>query len=731
MPRRTAAVDLPQGFMDWRVRSQRGGFRGLTRLAAVLAAVATVAPASAAAFSVAFALLVGGARLEAQQEASRPDTVHTVAPISVHAVRPAVTVGGGSALEVRIDSLPLAPAPTLEQVLRRMPLVQVRTNSRGEAQFSLRGSGSDARQVAVLVDGIPLSLGWDHRADLSVLPATAATSLVLVRGLPSVLHGPNVLGGVLEVGVGHHPGQWMPPRSSELSAGVESTGALLAAASLSRPYELRGGSRFAVRAGAAYRDRPGIALPTGVTQPSPATGSPFGAFDSDLRANTDLRHVDGFLALRWLSADGAWATLSSSAFRAERGIAAELHSATPRYWRYPHVSRSVAVVSGGTGDRATVFGGIGDLEASVGVDLGRSELIAYRSAAYTDVRDREEGDDRTVTLRLLGDHTLGSRGGLRGSFTYADIHRDEILSGAAAYDYRQRIWSLGGEAVTGVATGWEAFPLLRLGAGAAMDGASTPRSGDKPALPDMTDWGGRASAGIVSADGLLLLHAGISRRARFPSLREAYSGALGRFEPNPALGPELLTAAEAGFTRDGQYGRVQGVAFYRDLADAIERITLPDGRFQRVNRGALTSAGVELLGSTRLGALSLAGDVTLQRVRLHGDVHAGGFAEYQPDVLAGATARMQLPLRVQAGGAARFTGRQYCAHPDQPGQLALASSTRFDLDAARELRVRSGGGAFSVLELRAGVDNVADAAIYDQCGLPQAGRTLRLQLRAR
>jgi iron complex outermembrane recepter protein len=93
------------------------------------------------------------------QDVPRPDSVLQVGAISVHAARPVATVGGGSALEVRIDSLAVPAAPTLEQVLRRLPLVQVRTNSRGEAQFSLRGSGSDARQVAVLVDGIPLNLG--------------------------------------------------------------------------------------------------------------------------------------------------------------------------------------------------------------------------------------------------------------------------------------------------------------------------------------------------------------------------------------------------------------------------------------------------------------------------------------------------------------------------------------------------------------------------------------------
>jgi outer membrane cobalamin receptor len=84
--------------------------------------------------------------------------------IVVRGARPVTIAGGASALEVNVDSLRAPPAPTLEEILRRVPLVQVRINSRGEAQFSLRGSGSDARQVAVLIDGIPINLGWDHRA---------------------------------------------------------------------------------------------------------------------------------------------------------------------------------------------------------------------------------------------------------------------------------------------------------------------------------------------------------------------------------------------------------------------------------------------------------------------------------------------------------------------------------------------------------------------------------------
>lgn len=677
-------------------------------------------------FCVVAALSTQPLRAQVPPDSVRRDVIR-VGEVSVQSARAVTTAGGASALEVQLDSLALPPAPTLEQVLRELPLVQVRTNSRGEAQFSLRGSGSDARQVAVLMDGVPLNLGWDARADLSVLPATAATSLTLVRGLPSVLHGPNVLGGVLEVGVGHHPGRWMPPRSTEVSAGIESTGAYSAAAALARPTQL-GSGQFAVRAGAGYRHRPGQALADGVVQPQP---------DHELRTNTDLLHRDGFLALRYLHDDGAWATLASSAFTAERGIPTELHSGSPRYWRYPHVSRSVAVLSGGTGDRDTPFGGRGDLEASVGVDVGRTEIVAYETGDYVQPSDHEAGDDVTLTLRLLGDHTLGAAGDLRGAFTFADIRHDEELRGAAAASaqtnrYRQHIWSLGGEAGWSVVLPRGPLERLRISAGGALDGAATPESGDKPTLGTLHDWGGRIGVSAPTDDGRLLAHAGLSRRARFPALRELYSGALGRFEPNPSLRPELLVAAEAGLTARVDAGEVQVVGFYRSLRDAIERVTLPTtGRFQRVNRGEARSAGVELMGSTRIGMLDLAGDVTIQRVRLFEEaVAADGHPEYQPDVTAGVTAGLRLPGDVRGTGTARHVGAQYCADPNQPGEMRLRASTRFDADASRALRLRP-AGALSRLEVTAAIDNIGDAAVYDQCGLPQPGRTLRLQLRAR
>ena len=92
----------------------------------------------------------------------------------------------------------------MDEVLRSMPLIQIRQNSRGEVQPALRGS--EDRQITIIMDGVPLSIGWDHRTDMSIIPLTAARSVTLVRGLSSILYGPNTLGGVVEVDVARGPG---------------------------------------------------------------------------------------------------------------------------------------------------------------------------------------------------------------------------------------------------------------------------------------------------------------------------------------------------------------------------------------------------------------------------------------------------------------------------------------------------------------------------------------------
>ena len=157
-------------------------------------------PARSGAPFVAIVLVVAMRAAPAQTPAdSAADSARVkLKAVTVTGARSAGIVGGASAVVVRTEELKSSPAPLLDQALREIPFVHVRQNSRGEMELSVRGS--DSRQAAVLLDGVPLTLGWDHRTDPSLIPLTGTRSLVIVRGLGSLLNGPNTIGGTIEVG---------------------------------------------------------------------------------------------------------------------------------------------------------------------------------------------------------------------------------------------------------------------------------------------------------------------------------------------------------------------------------------------------------------------------------------------------------------------------------------------------------------------------------------------------
>ena len=83
-----------------------------------------------------------------QVDSSIVSTGYNLPGITVRVARPVLTTGGASAVILELDSLGALPAPSMEEVLRAMPLIVVRKNSRGESQPTLRGA--EERQIGVL-----------------------------------------------------------------------------------------------------------------------------------------------------------------------------------------------------------------------------------------------------------------------------------------------------------------------------------------------------------------------------------------------------------------------------------------------------------------------------------------------------------------------------------------------------------------------------------------------------
>lgn len=654
----------------------------------------------------------------AQVDTTQTDTtVFRIEGIEIQSQRPVTTIGGASAVEVDVETLPLPAAPTGAEVLAEISGIHVRTNSRGQAEISVRGS--EPRQVAVLLDGVPLTLAYDGRTDLSILPATALREVSFVRGMSTLLHGPNVLGGVVEMGVAR-TGQLPDTRSLEFSSSVDHLGGYAASASGTTPFTTDDG-RGMVRGGIGFRDSPGVPVPDGIVEPVSS--------DDDVRHNTDFNNLDGFLAARYRHDEGAWASLSATSHRAHRGIAAELGADDPRLWRYPNIRRTIMALSGGTGDRETPFGR-GDLEASVGYDVGATDIRSYTTRAFDVIDGAEDGDDRTLTVRLLGDHTLGASADLRSSFTYADIRHDETVDGSFR-QFRQKLVSAAAETVIRLLDRpVGGLSSLRLSFGGAYDRGTTPRTGGLEPLPTIHDWGARAGLSALLNDANTMVHVSASRRGRFPALREVYSEALNRFEPNPDLRPEHLVAVEVGVTSRVGAGEVQIVGFRQKLTDAIRRISLPNGRRQRINSDRLSSTGVELLFSQTLGSVEIGGEATLQSVELTDPTTlVNTEPENVPEQIGSGHVRFPLPGGVSATLEAEFTGSQFCIDPDSGEDVRLDGGSWFNAGISKVWPWSGGGGPVGRVETSLTASNLTDTALFDACGLPRAGRLFQLQVR--
>ena len=664
---------------------------------------------------------------QATQDSMRVDSTrvarqYDIKGLTISVPRPALTTGGSSAVEMRLDSLRSVPAPTMEDVVRAMPLLVIRQNSRGESQPSIRGS--EERQIGIFLDGVPLTVGWDHRTDLSIIPLTAAQGIRLIRGLSSVLYGPNTLGGVIEVDVARVPGRIESVNPMDVSISVNESGGTNIAVGAAHLID-RDETQWLFRAGAGFSDRPGYTVPDGASDDADIRPQFLRNADG-LRLNSDTRRMDAYFAARVRGEDGGWASLATTAYDVERGVPPEAHQDEPRLWRYPEQTRLLTALSFGTGSRYT-GSGRGDVEVSLGMDLGSTRIDQYDTWAFQSVVEREDSDDRNLTFRLEGEHTLGDQGDFRASATYADVNHDEVLTPGGSSEFRQRLWSLGAE------TEWKLGPTdgTRLSLGAVLDGADTPESGDKPPLARLNDFGARIGISSLVSRGLLV-HGGASRRARFPSLRELYSGALGRFIPNPSREAEIMLGAEGGFTVHTGDLEVQVVGFHQRLADGIIRTTVTDDSgtrlFKRVNQDQIQSTGIEMLAIGTLGVATISTDLTLQRVR---GVEPDGTRielEYEPSVTGKFSLESPLGGGYRAASDFRFVSDQRCANPEIGGLQSFGASGSADF-SLRKIFQFGGRGALSRVDASASVRNATNSTSYDQCGLPQPGRTLQVQFR--
>lgn len=613
---------------------------------------------------------------------------------------------------LRLPEINRSDASTVSEIIYEIPAARVQTNSRGEAILYLRNAGE--RQVSIFMDGAMLNIPWDNRIDLSLVPLNAVGGLVVEKGTPSVLYGANIMGGAVNVLTRQLEAQGA---KTELRAGAGEHGLLTSSLT-----HMGNFSQFNYIGALSYATRDGQPL-------SPDANLPFNQPDGDLRTNTDSRSMSGYLRGEYRLSDNDALGLSLNIMDAEKGVAPEGNTESPRFWRYSDW-RNINVT--GTYDLKFGESNLWGLRGAVWTTMFTQRIEQYGSVEYDAVEAAQHDDDMALGARIIFSRSFDDKGTLSLAFNELFSSHDQVDSefdsvgvetAAPVQEYAQHTFSIGAE--------YNSTLTSKINAvlGASFDGMTTVKSGDKPGQDPFMQLGLTAGATYALAEASTLRVA-TGRKSRFPSMRELYGEALRRFLINTELKPESSWNTEIGFEQRFEKARIEIAGFSQLTSNTIDQRsldTLGGTKRQRINLEGSRIFGVELSGSlSALQPFRLNGHFTWSSVRAIAKASDGSDTltrlSERPEIISTFNLGYDFPFGLILDAEAVYNGKAYTLNDDNEFVELTTSLGINGRVAYRWIKPFSG---LELLELYARIDNATDALILPQLGLPAPGREIR------
>ncbi|NND71002.1 MAG: TonB-dependent receptor [Rhodothermales bacterium] len=602
---------------------------------------------------------------------------------------------------LRLADLARTDAMTVERAARLIPSAHIQTNSRGESLVYLRSAGE--RQVAVFFDGALLNVPWDNRIDLSLVPTSMVGSISVAKGASSVLYGTNVLGGAVNL------------RSREADGPVTEVAARYADPHSVQVQLNRLGSfgKFSYALAAGYLDSDGFAL-------SSEAELPFNQSGTDIRSNTDRRLGNVFGRIVRSVGERGLFSVSAMHYRGRKGVAPEGHLdpqiSNVRYWRLPELQNSMVITN-----YSNHVGPV-TIRSTVWASAFRQSIDQFETFEFGAVSDTQQDTDNTIGLRVggsveaAGGHLRMSINGLTSSHDQTDITVNSGLE-EQSLAFRQSIFSIGTEFSRPLGDA-AAFTF-----GGSLDGYSTPKTGDKPSRDPDFSYGVMAGATTSLGDDLRI-RGSIGRKLRFPTPRELFGEALGRFLVNPDLRPESSILAEVGLALNRPTVSFEVIPFLSRTFDTIDRRNVElDGTVfrQRVNLEGSRVIGVEVAGvasASRYATIS--GNATIVRGKmLSGSADSNKLVE-KPNILAALNTEFRGPRGSRLLVSGTYTADAYSLSESNefvrlPDSFVLSARVSY----LQTIQALQGG-----VEVFGRVDNLTDDVVLPQLGLPGEGRSV-------
>lgn len=498
---------------------------------------------------------------------------------------------------------------SVAEAVQTLPGGYVSIGSRNEMVVQLRGI--EQRQVAVLLDGVPIYVPYDGVVDLGEIPMEVVDKITVTAGNASVLYGPNSLGGTINI-ISKSPGRFESHLQTSFGSGNLQV------------YSLGGSGtvgNFGYLLAGSYRRQDHFRL----SDDFPEVPNE----DGDYRNNSDYEKFDFLTKLSWRPDNRHHTALSFSHLTNKKGVPANIYDERPRFWRFPEWRKWVLNLT-----TSQTFDPGWFLKGTLFYDKYDNSLDSYDDDTYTTQNrgyafhsvydDYSAGFNLYVTKSFSEENDLTLGAGLK-----RDVHREQPDRGEPFECYEIESYHLGLEEE------WTVSERVALSGGLSFNLLHPIYAEDAPLRDDIRTLDGRLGVHI-SLTKTMGLFGSIGRKTRFPTLKELYSGYAGRNLPNLDLKEESTTNMELGISSVwSNSGRAELVFFDSEITNlVVDRVVMVEGEEKDMldNIGKARHWGFELGGSLSPAKnLSLSSSYTYLQAENRSEGSEGEKLPYRPE----------------------------------------------------------------------------------------------------
>jgi iron complex outermembrane receptor protein len=490
------------------------------------------------------------------------------------------------------------------QAMEFFPGIYFSQNFRNERIFRLRGF--EQRQVNVFLDGIPISVPFDGVVDISQISGDYIEDIRITKGVSSVQYGANTLGGNVNIRTS------VPNKSQEIKFRLEGSnhGRLFSSLNYMRKLgKLNFVTSFSIN------KSPNFKLSNSF---QPVLNEDGGRRENSnyVKRNVSLKlgynlndlHKIGF-RFNWIN---NWFN-----------VPVRVLIRNPRYWQFPEWQKNVFSFTTQHIFRKNFL----------------LRTVFYWDNYHNKLESFDDGTYSTQTFKytftsIYDDYSLGGIlypqlnifpvGTTKGIVSVKrDVHREKSAENISFEKYKMETLVLGLEQELKLSSNLNAI----LGSDVHY---LKPLFAEGKEIPDPILLSNAYSRVQFIPSSSVVVHFGIGKKSRFPTLKELYSGRLDRNIPNPDLKPEYAIDTEFGVKYQIKNGSLLLSLFYNRLRDLITNRQLGNNIQQYQNTSRAIYKGIDFDFQLPLDKLEILLNYTLLHAKNISSNRSSDYLEYRP-----------------------------------------------------------------------------------------------------